>query len=160
MVGELGIFATLVENLNNIGFYGFVLPWLLVFAIVFGALSKTNLDKKVSGLISLVIAFFVAAYPGVGQLFAALMGPAALILAIILIIVLFIEMAGLPGIGGGDQQKEKTFGLEVAATIIVIAVIVGIILMGGGTTTISSEVWAAIFMIIVVIAAIWFVGKS
>ena len=36
------VFTTLITNLNDLGFYDFVLPFLFVFAIVYGLLAKIN----------------------------------------------------------------------------------------------------------------------
>ena len=55
-------FELLVSNLNQMGFFGFLLPWLLMFAVTYGLLVKSKVlgeDQKLIGVISLVAAFFV-----------------------------------------------------------------------------------------------------
>jgi len=57
-----------ITNLTQLGFFEFLLPWLFTFAIVYGLLMKANLfDKvnaKVSGVLALVIAFFITPFAG------------------------------------------------------------------------------------------------
>jgi len=55
-----------IEFLNDFGFYDVVLPFLLVFTIVFGVLEKTKLfgvtDKKPKQNINAMIAFVIALF--------------------------------------------------------------------------------------------------
>jgi len=58
--------AGAIEFLNEFGFYDVVLPFLLVFTIVFGILEKTKLfgveDKKPKKNINAMIAFVIALF--------------------------------------------------------------------------------------------------
>src|SRR3990167_8449104 len=81
-------------------FYGFLLPWLFTFAIVYGLLSTRDMFGKKSDKINLalafVIAFFVtgAAGPQLAAFFINLFGGASVYLAGILVIILFVAMLG------------------------------------------------------------------
>src|SRR3989338_10453648 len=113
-------------------FYGFLLPWIFTFAIVYGLLGKIHLfgekDKnkksdKINIALAFVIAFFVtgAAGPQLAAFFINLFGGAAVYLAGILVIILFLAI-----IGKGDALSKHM--------IYVIAVIViGILLFLGST---------------------------
>lgn len=163
MVGGLGVFATIVQNLDKMGFYGFVLPWLLVFAVMYAILKKAGLDDKINGIISLTIAFFITTYSGIGTFFISFLGPASMILVVILLIVVFFELVGFKIIHPGEKAPKWQPLLGI--TILVIALIVGsvyagILQLGGAGVKISGEVGAAIFMIIVMILVVWFVTSS
>jgi len=155
MVGELGIFGNVVSNLNQLGFYGFVLPWLLVFAIVYGVLKKAGtFDDRVNGAIAFVIAFLITAYSGIGQFFIALSGLGATILAVLLMCILFAVMVGF-------KVENLTKG-ENLIFLLILALIVFWVAGGEAVTGIrlTGEAWAAIFMIVLVALAMIFVTGS
>jgi len=151
-------FTTLVANLNALGFFGFLLPFIFIFVVVYALLLKTKFvdDQKIIGVLSLVFAFFVVGYGGpvLANFFVNLFGLATLILAGILIIVLFIAMAG------GDASKILT-GKAAIAALVGIGVIIFMVAAGGLGVAISDSVIGIIFVIILLAAAIMFVtGKN
>lgn len=156
MVGELGIFSTLVHNLNTMGFYGFILPWLFIFAIVFGLLGavaeKTKMDKRVNGLIALVVAFFITGYTNIGVVFLNIFGISSMILAGALMIVLFFALFGI--------RFGATWEWALAA------IIIGLILffaVGGAVWVgirLTNDVIALLFMIFIVALAVMFVTRE
>lgn len=162
------IFTILVDNLNKLGFYNFLLPWLFVFAVVYGLLAKVNIfggqNNRISALIGFIAAFFAVSYYGepLAAFFTGLFGGATIILAGILVVVLFIAMAGFKLENITDVSKWGTkLGLLL---IIVIGIVVFMVATG---TTISGiqlneEALAAIFIIIIILLALWFVtgGKE
>lgn len=157
MVGELGILGTLVENLNRMGFYGFVLPWLLVFALVYGLLSaiseKTKMDKRVNGLIALAIAFFITAYSNIGAFFIGLFGASSMIIAVALMIMLFFAVFGLVP----DVSKTEWIIAIVIIGLILLFVIGGSVIEG---VRLSSDVIGILFMVFLIVFAINFVTKK
>ena len=97
-------FDVLVSNLNQLGFFGFLLPWIFMFAVVYGLLTKTKAlgdDLRVNVVVALVTAFFVVGFGGpfLANAFVNIFGLGAIVIAAILIIVLFVAMAG------GDVTK-------------------------------------------------------
>ncbi len=157
MPGELGIFETLVRNLNAMGFYGFVLPWLLVFALVYGLLSivsdKTKMDRRVNGLIALAIAFFVTAYSNIGTVFIGLFGGASIIFAAALVIVLFLAMFGI----SPDATKIEWILGVIILGVILLFVVGGSVISG---LRLSNDVIALLFMVFVIVIVIAFVTKE
>ena len=116
------IFEVLVSNLSSLGFFNFFLPFLFTFAIIYGLLLKTKAvseDQKVIGVISLAISFFVIGFGGplIGEFFINLAGLGTIVLAGILIIVLFV------GLAGGDVSKIME-GKGITAIVVGISVIV------------------------------------
>ncbi|OYT56139.1 MAG: hypothetical protein B6U68_03775 [Candidatus Aenigmarchaeota archaeon ex4484_14] len=154
----LGIFATLIQNLNNMGFYGFVLPWLLVFAIVYAILQKTKVfgdqAKNINGLIALIFAFFVTGYAGdaVGNFFINIFGGSSIIFGGILVFLLF---GGMLGFKIDEDTNKNVIGL--------VAVIIAILLflaVGGPSVAgirLTDEMMGAIFMVLVVAFAVMFI---
>jgi len=138
-------FSILVANLNALGFFGFLLPWIFMFAVTYGLLAKAKFfeDTKIVGVISLVLAFFVVGFggPWLAGFFVNLFGYAAIIIAGLLVIVLFITMSG-GSIGKFFDNKG------VAAILVGIGIIVFFIAMGGFSVVVSDAVIGIIFIII------------
>lgn len=139
-------------------FYGFLLPWIFTFAIVYGLLIKLNLFEKVNAKVSIalafVIAFFVtgAAGPQLAAFFINLFGGASVYLAGILVVLLFMSMLGYTG------YKHIIY--------VIVVIVIGILLFLGSTGTItgyavvSSDVAVLAFWIIIIIVAVYLVTKE
>src|SRR3972149_11152293 len=115
-------FSLLVGNLNSLGFFGFLFPWIFAFAIFYGLLTKAKVfdNAKVVGVLSLVAAFFVIGFGGpfLAGFFVNLFGYATIIIAGILVIVLFLAMSG------GDAVKILGDNKGVAAVLVGIGIVV------------------------------------
>src|SRR3989344_7203876 len=79
-------FEVMVMNLRDLGFFGFLFPWILMFALTFGLLLKSKAvgeDKKILGVISMVVAFFVIGFGGpiLGNFLTSVFGIATIVLA-------------------------------------------------------------------------------
>jgi hypothetical protein len=147
-------FTILVANLNVLGFFGFLLPFIFIFAVVYGLMIKAKYfdDPKIIGVISLVIAFFVVGYGGpvLANFFVNLFGLAAVVLAGILVIALFLAMTG------GDISKLAS-SKAVMAVVVGIGVIVFVVAIGALGVQVSDSVIGIVFVIIVLGIAILFV---
>ena len=150
-------FSILVSNLNALGFFGFLLPWIFMFVISYGLLTKAKFfeDTKLVGVLSLVLAFFIVGFGGpfLASFFVNLFGYAAVIIAGILVIVLFVTMSG-GSVGKFFDNKG------VAAILAGIGIIVFFIAMGGIGVRISDSVIGIIFIIIVMALAIYFIAGN
>jgi hypothetical protein len=161
-------FTILIQNLNALGFYSFLLPWLFVFAIVYGLLAKANLfggqNTRVSALLGIIIAFFVASYygPTIAVYFTTLFGGATYILAVILVAILFIAMSGFK-IEDLTKAADKKKLWPVLLFLIVLAAIVFMVATGTviSGVALNENAIAAIFIVIILLIAVWFVvGKE
>jgi len=130
----------LIGNLKDVGFYDILLPWALFFAIVYGLLTsvgpfstkkgddgKEPMDKSIPAMISMAVAFFAIAYTPFGMNFgmylAEMFGKSGTVLAGLLMISLFLGMAGIKlpeGFGSDDNKKTRNF-------LIIVAIITAII---------------------------------
>lgn len=150
-------FSLLVGNLNSLGFFGFLFPWVFAFAVIYGLLTKAKIfdDAKIVGVISLVAAFFVIGFGGpfLASFFVNIFGYATLIIAGLLVIVLFLAMSG------GDAAKILGDNKAVAAVLVGIGIIIFFIAMGGTTVLISDAVVGIIFVIILMAIAVYFIAK-
>ena len=151
-------FTILVANLNSLGFFGFLLPFIFSFAVIYGLLMKAKYfeDQKIVGVLSLVISFFVIGYGGtvLANFFVNLFGLAVVIIAGILVIVLFVAMVG------GDISKVAS-GKAFMAVIVGIGLIVFFVAAGAFGVNISDSVIGIIFVILVLgIAIIFVTGNS
>ena len=150
-------FEVLVSNLNQLGFFGFLLPWVLTFALLYGLLAKTKPfgdNLRVNGVISLVVEFFMVGFggPAIASFFAGLFGMASLVLAGILVIALFLAMSG-SDIGKLAENKA------VIWAIVGIGVVVFFTAAGSLGISISESTVAVIFMLVIMLAAIAFITK-
>ena len=138
-------------------FYGFLLPWIFTFAIVFGLLSQVKLfgDKgpKVNVALAFVIAFFVTgvAGPQLATFFINLFGGAAMYLAGILVLVLFMSLLGF---------KLET--LQHKAYLIVIIIIAIALFLGstgslGVSVVIGPDIAMLAFWVIIIVIAVYMI---
>ncbi|MEK6888344.1 MAG: hypothetical protein AABX14_05350 [Candidatus Aenigmatarchaeota archaeon] len=137
-------------------FYGFLLPWIFTFAIVYGLLIKLSLfgDKvntKVSIALAFVIAFFVtgAAGPQLAAFFINLFGGASVYIAGIIVILLFMALLGY------DYKNKMIY--------VVAVIIIGIFLFLGSTgsfvgyAVVSADVAVLAFWVVIIILAVYMV---
>jgi len=150
-------FTILVTNLNQLGFFGFLLPFIFIFAVAYGLLLKAKYfeDQKIIGVISLVLAFFVVGFGGSGLagFFVNLFGLATIVLAGILVIVLFVAMSG------ADVSKVLS-GKGVVAAVVGVGIVVFFVALGALGVSVNDSVIGIIFVIIVLAIAILFVTKE
>ena len=148
-------FELLVNNLNQLGFFGFVLPWILTFTIFYGLLLKSKAlgeDQKIIGVVSLVAGFFVIGFSGValGTFLSTLFGTATMIIAGILVTLMFIALSGY------DVSKlaESKYILIGALSI---GIIVFISLLG---VNITNSTLTILFVVILMIVSVLFIFNN
>src|SRR3989338_7743766 len=152
-------FEMLIFNLNSLGFFGFLLPWVFVFAVIYAILWKTKAlgeDSKILCVISLVVAFFVIGFggPPLGAFFVGVFGLASLVLAGLLVIIFFIALAG--------GKVEDIMGKRpVQYSLVGIGIVIFFIALGSSFgVSLSEAAVSTVFIIVLLIIAIAFVtGK-
>ena len=164
-----------IQFLTDFGFFTVVLPFLLVFTIVFGILEKTKIfgvennkpKKNLNAMVAFVIAFFVIA---ASNIVTAIQISLPWISLILIIIICFLLLSGT--FLGDEEYKlweqnpaiAKWFiGLILVGILAIFLYafdLLGVVLgfIGGGA---GSTVGSTVILIILIIAAIWFiVGKK
>jgi len=120
--------------LKDFGFFDVILPFLLVFAVVFGILEKTRIlgEEKIAGelypksninaIISFVIAMLVVAATKIVDALTLALPRVSLLIVVSLSFLLMIGIFVKPGEGGIYDKLEKTW-LALIMIIMFIAVI-------------------------------------
>jgi peptidoglycan/LPS O-acetylase OafA/YrhL len=137
---------------EEIGFFSYLLPFLLIFALVFGILTKVKLfkeNKAVNGIIALVVALMAVQFQMVPAFFSQIfprMGIAlAIILGLFILIGLFID----------PDHPAMTWILFGIGTIIFIVVIVQSAgALGWSTGTWWQDNWVTVIGVVVVVALV------
>jgi hypothetical protein len=164
MVFDIG---TMILQWQTVGIYDFLLPFLLMFALIFGILSTTNIigpNKGLHIIIALVIALLAIGYNySTGLSFSAFLqvlfpkmaiGLAAL-LCLLILIGLFVPE---------DERKYWLYGLgAIGAVIAIIAVSQSFFVLGwtaSGYGDYAGWIVGAVLVVGVIIAVATSSGKS
>lgn len=121
-----------IDFLDKFGFFDVILPFLLVFSIVFGVLEKTRIfgeeeiegrkqpKKSINAMVSFAIAFFVIATKEIVDVIEVSMPQVALVL---IILICFMMLAGsLMGDKEFSFEKRK-YWVIFLTTVIFIAIV-------------------------------------
>jgi hypothetical protein len=164
----MGVFETLIENMQRMEFFQYLFPFLLALAIVYGLLTyalKEQLSKSARGLISIIVAFFVMLYSSwnvaIVSFFANISGYWLVAGSGILFLVILLALVGFKPqeimVSGGKPTK---IGWAFLVAIIFIAIM---IFFGAGSSLVAgmvpgwattSEFWTAVFVIIIIIIVV------
>mgnify|MGYP001405172113 CR=1 FL=1 len=156
------IVDTFLVNMNQLGFFDFLLPWLFTFAIVYGLLTKLNLfgdvNPKISAVLAIVFAFFTAPFAGVylATFFATLGTEITIVLSGLLTVMLFASILGFEGSAISKIPHAIYAVIGLGAIVFFIALGGEIQNINLGTNTVMTAVF-----ILVLVAAVWFiVGRN
>jgi hypothetical protein len=116
-----GTFGNLLSTWEQQGIFSYVLPFLLIFAIVFGVLSKISIfgdNKGINAVISLVVGLLALQFQMVPMFFSEIFPRLGVALSIILVLII---LAGL-----FFDTKTKTvqylfLGVAIIAFLVVIS---------------------------------------
>ncbi len=163
-------FATMVQNMQNMGFFQFLFPFLLSFAILYGVLKwvfQGKIEARVVALISVILSFFVMLYsmsnPWLYTFIASISGAWLGMATVLLFIVVLAALAGinLQDLMGGD----KTPSWLKYIVILVILYVVLIVFLGTGSLSnflpywlTGSDLWTVVLVIVILAVVFWFVG--
>jgi len=164
-----GTFEILIQNMNRLGFFQFLFPFLLALAIVYGLLQfalEKQLPKPARGLISLIIAFFVMLYSSwnvmIVTFFAELSGMWLVVSTGILFIIILLALTG-------TKPQDLMKGEKSKWTVILVLVFIGIVIFfgAGGAWlvnipgfTMTSDFWTILFFIVILAIVIFWLGRE
>jgi len=135
-LGTLGPLDQVLSLLQNFGFFRVILPFLLVFAIIYAVLAKTKVlgeggsAKSANTIIALVAAFLVIAYTPVVDTLATLLPQASFLL---IVVVLLLMVLGLFGITFEKDIMGKTPWWILIIVIPVVILFVAMIGVSAGS---------------------------
>jgi hypothetical protein len=153
-----GTIDTILQEWANFGVFRYVLPFLMIFAVVYGILSKTALlgdNKGVNATISLAVGLLALVNGYVSSFFQSIfpytgMGIAVLLIALILM-----------GLIAGDTDTKWTryvwFGIGVIIFIVVVLSSFTDYAWWGGGTSFYAYDWPAILAAILILGLLGFI---
>jgi len=153
-----GAFGDLLTRWQQMGFFSYVLPFLLIFSIVFGVLSKTKIfdeNKSINAIIALVVGFMSLQWDLVPRFFSELFPRVGIGISFILIIILFLGIF-LP------RTNWAVYVFFTIAAIIVITVLLNSSeAMGWQATFIQGWTWGdLLFWIFLLVGIIVIVSSA
>jgi hypothetical protein len=170
-----GVFPNLTQNLQNMGFFLYLFPFLLALAIFYGILywvfydkEKPKLPKSAIALISMILAFFVMLYSSwntmIVQFFANLSGAGLIVGSGILFIAILLGLMGfnIEGLTGKEAGRSKWVFL-IGVIVIGIMIFFG---AGGASFGLipewsnNGEFLTALFVIAIIGLAVWWLGSE
>ena len=116
-----GSFGNLLSRLQQLGFFDYVLPFLIIFALVFGILTKTKIfdqNKGINAIIALAIGLMALQFDLVPRFFSELFPRLGIGLAFILTIMV---LGGLFWDTEGQALNYILLGISAIIIIIVLA---------------------------------------
>ncbi len=159
---QSGILGELLSKWQEAGFFSYLLPFLLIFALVFGILTRTNIfkdNKVVNGIIALAVALMALQFNFVPQFFTEIFPRVgvglAIILAILIVAGLFID--------------PKSNAINYILLGIAVVTVGAIIIQSAGAVGWASGQWwqdhwaivaGGIFLIIVIAVVVGTAGKK
>jgi len=169
---------TAVSFLKEFGFFDIVLPFLLVFTIVFAILEKTAVfgwedeDKKIpkkniNAMVAFVIGFMVVAATKVVEVLNKALPQVILIL--ILLVAFLMLVGSLMKPGGLDLSSDQAKGWKVFFMIVILIALVLIFLNALGwidwafswvTSNWTGPIFGTIIIFIIIILAIVWVSRG
>ena len=116
-----GSIGNLLAYWEQIGFFSYVLPFLLIFALVYGILTRTQIfkdNRAVNGILALTVGLLALQFDFVPIFFSEIFPRLGVALAIILVILILLGLFMDP-----DKSWPGYFMFGIA-TIIIIVVLV------------------------------------
>lgn len=88
-----GAIGDVLFQWEQMGFFSYLLPFLLIFALVFGILTKSNLfEKSINGILSLVVGLMALQFDFVPRFFAEIFPRLGVGIAVILVVIILIGL--------------------------------------------------------------------
>jgi len=116
-----GNIGNIFSNLEQLGFFSYVLPFLIIFAIVFGILSKARIfggNKSIDAIISLSVGLMALQFGIVSSFFAEIFPRFGIGLSIILVILI------LTGLFRKDESEWQNYVLLGVGAIIAVVILI------------------------------------
>lgn len=177
MAPQNTVFGDAIQFLERLGVYDIVLPFLLIFTIVFAILEKTKVlgtdtidgneytKKNLNSIVAFVAAFFVVASTRLVQAINTIIANAALLLVLI---ILFLMLVGT-FFGEGEASLEDYEGWKKTFMVIVFLAIIAIFLHSMNwllpiyffLINNSTVDWVStLILLIIIIFFMWYVTKD
>ena len=167
--GGSGYFGSIVNMINQFGFFLYLFPFLLALAIFWGILNQFASDKLGKGptaLVSLILALFVMLFasfnPAIVGFFANLSGTGLIIGSGILLVIIFLGLAGVKLEEGTGAKHWKT----ALVLFLILVAILAFLGAGAGQFGLfpsfagNPQFIAFLFFIVIIGLALWMMTNS
>lgn len=153
-----GSFSEVLAYMEQAGFFAYVLPFLLIFSLVFGILTRTQIfknNKAINAVISFVIGLLALQFDFVPLFFSEIFPRLGVGLAVILALLI------LAGLFFDPKSKFINYGLLAVGLIVFVIVLVKTFgWLGWGNISLWYYNWPAIISAIIVIGILALIIKS
>ncbi|OGJ12762.1 hypothetical protein A3K82_02370 [Candidatus Pacearchaeota archaeon RBG_19FT_COMBO_34_9] len=147
-----GVIGDLLAKWEQVGFFSYLLPFMLIFALVFGILVRVKIfkeNKMVNGIIALAVALMALQFDFVPLFFSQIFPRVGIALAIILGILIVAGLFMDP-----DSKAINYFLLGVGVLVIGIVLIQSAGALGWASGTWWEDNWqlvvGGVFLLIIV----------
>ena len=163
------VFSPMISNLQELGIYLYLFPFLISLAFTYGILSyalKDQLEKTARGLISILVSFFVMLFsmwnPGIVEFFANIFGYMLILGTGFLAMVILLAFMGIKPSDVVKNEKAKWTFIATVAFIVLITFVaaVGSVLFGSAAYLQSSQFWTIILFIVIIAVVMWSMSKG
>ncbi len=149
---EEGWLGDMFTQWEQIGFFSYLLPFLLIFALVFGILTKVKLfkeNKAINAIIALVVALMAIQMEFVPTFFSQIFPRVGIALAIILGLFIIVGLFIDP-----DHPAITWILMGIGLIIFIIVIVQSAGSMGWSTGTWWQDNWITIIGVVIVIALV------
>lgn len=133
-------FQDVISTLKDIGIFQFYLPFILVFAILYGLLNRSKMfgtGGAINIIIALAVSGFIMVYTPVGITFSQFLtnfvGNVMVVVLTLLAVLIFATIASTGGVFEVGAIFKKGWGMWSIIAILVLLVI-GVFVASGGTS--------------------------
>ena len=164
----MGLFETMVQNMERMEFFQYLFPFILSFAILYGVLKwvfKDKIEPRIIGLISAMISFFVMLFSASNPwLYMMLSAASGVWLGMATVLIFIVVLTSLAGVNLLDTMKNAPGWLKYAAILVIIYLFVMVLLGSGSLSSwlpywlTGSDIWTVILVIIILGIVFWFIG--
>ena len=157
-------FALMFSNLEGMGFYTFVLPWVLFLVIIYSIVTKAPFLKDIGGqakqisvIIAAIISFYIVNYEWngqfVGDYLTQMFGTSSLYIAGFLVLILFLGM-------GGFSINSIFGGKWIPIVMVLLAIMIFFNTGSAAQFNVDDETMTWLFMLLLVGGALWFLNSE
>ncbi|VVB79542.1 Uncharacterised protein [uncultured archaeon] len=138
------------------GFFAYIIPFLIIFALLYGILSKIKIfgedSKKVNAILSVAIALISVQFSFLTDFFSALFPRFGIGIAVILVAMVLMGLF--------FEEKHKGTMMYVGGGIFVIVLLSTFFALGWGADWNLGENLPLILMVVMFLALLWAVLKG
>ena len=131
-VAQQGPIEGIITLLENFGFFKIILPFLLVFAIIYAVLARTKVlgDPKTnptartsSTIVALVAGFLVIRYTAVVEAFQTILPQAGFLIVVVVLMLIVLGLFGLEFTDLRGRPPVWLYGVAAIIAVIFIAMV-------------------------------------